>query len=95
MRRVASSGWCLVAARTAKVNRCVTFDRVMGSPSRLGSSAQWAVSRGLCLSQARVSLTMDRHRGMERCLRPNVSQLYMLHTRAKTLEFAANSGIHR
>jgi integrase/recombinase XerD len=26
---------------------------------------------------------------------PNVSQPYMLHTRAKTLEFAANSGIHR
>jgi hypothetical protein len=70
MRRSRRLGIAGVAAATAKASRWVTLARVIGWPSRLGSSADVDTSAGFSLSQARTALTVDRHNGIVRCLRP-------------------------
>ena len=60
----------LVAAFTAKASRCVTFERVIASPPRLGSKAAVGPRSALSRSHARIALTVERHSGTERSLRP-------------------------
>src|SRR5450631_3625854 len=53
------------AALTANARRCVTLDRVIACPPRLGSSADVGVRSGLNFSQARITLTVDRQSGTD------------------------------
>ena len=43
--------------------RCVTLERVIGSPLRLGNKADVGPRSGLSFSQWRTALTVDRHSG--------------------------------
>ena len=68
--RAFSWGFIWAATSTASASRCVTFERDMALPLRLRNSGALLAVVPERRFQARITLTVDRHSGTLRCLRP-------------------------
>ena len=68
--RAFSWGFIWAATSTASASRCVTFERDMALPLRLRNSGALLAVVHERRFQARITLTVDRHSGTLRCLRP-------------------------